>query len=248
VKNLFVSGRREIKYLVDAAKFGRLDKILRPVLKLDRNNPNDQGYFNHSIYFDSPTFRFWHEKQEGLEVRVKPRLRVYKSCIDGAPLDYFLELKHRHGHFVSKERVRVSAGDAHALLNGAGLGAWSTHEAEVLRKFSYLQRRHNLVPVVGVMYHRFAYAIPMHNRLRITYDKRIQCSRTVTLDCPPEVYQHVAPPYHTIIELKYDEVVPNWLANVLDRLELRQISYSKYGESMAKAHATWLGLNSSLRN
>lgn len=240
MNSLFVAGRREIKYVLEQDQLKALDKALRPVLELDLNNQNDQGYFNYSIYFDSPSFRFWHEKIEGLSVRVKPRLRVYKSKIDSAPSVYFLELKHRHGHFISKERTRVSKEIAQALIEGEDITAAQLEFSDILKKFHYLKRRHNLMAVVCVMYHRFAYAIPIQHRLRITYDTHLQCSRVIGFDTLPEVFSYVEPPGRSIIELKYDKIVPHWINNLCERLQLQQVSYSKYSESMSRAHSVWM--------
>ncbi len=232
---LFVSRRSEIKYLVDTATLKAFDERVRRVLVLDRNNPEDRGYFNYTIYFDSPGYLYYMEKIEGLTRRVKPRLRVYKSVIDGPATNIFFEFKHRNESFVAKERVAISEATARALLTGQGLHEQpEICDSPVLRKLLYLTKRHDLRPSICVLYHRFAYVSPLHHRLRITYDRRLQCSEVIGLNTPPEAFSYIEPPTRSIIEIKYDGRCPGWLLSLVESLELERVSFSKYAASMER--------------
>lgn len=231
MSGLFVAQRREIKYLVEKDQLEALDKALHPMITYDHNNPDNQGYYNYTIYFDSRLSTFWKEKEEGLSLRVKPRLRVYKSQVDANPTAYFLEFKHREDQFIAKERTQLSPELAKMLLGGGAPSDEELVSSVVLRKFIYMRYRYGLEPKVCVLYHRFAYELPMHHRLRITYDRCLQCSRAISFDTPPEGFAYVEPPSRSILEIKYNQVVPYWLANLIERSELNQTSYSKYGSS-----------------
>lgn len=232
----FVSNRREIKYLIDKTKLDQFDRLARPVLELDKNNPEDRGYYNYTIYFDSPDLMFWREKNEGLRTRVKPRLRIYKSNIDEVPTNYFLEFKHRQDNFISKERLALTETVAQKLLDRNELTDDEINSSPVLAKFHYLSRRFDLLPQVCVLYHRFAYSVPFHHRLRITYDTRLQCSRNTSFTIPPEGFEYIEPPRNLVIEIKYNKSAPSWLINICSRLEMQAVSYSKYAEALEHAY------------
>ena len=232
----FVSDRREIKYLIDEGTLAQFDRCVRPVLTLDKNNPGDRGYYNYTIYFDSPGHRYWREKEEGLRSRLKPRLRIYKSAIDEGPTNYFLEFKHREDQFIGKDRCPLSPDTANRIISGHQLTDRDLTSSPVLAKFQYLRQRFNLSPQVCILYHRFAYSIPFHHRLRITYDRRLQCSRDVTFAVPPESFEYFQPPEKLVLEIKYNGSAPGWLINVCSRLGLQRISFSKYAEGLEYAY------------
>ena len=56
------------------------------------------------------------EKHEGMQSRVKPRLRLYRPTIDAAPSGYFLELKKRFDRIIRKERSKMTRTEAERLL------------------------------------------------------------------------------------------------------------------------------------
>ena len=140
----FVSNRREIKYHIDQAKLAQFDRQVRPVLELDKNNPGDRGYYNYTIYFDSPDLMFWREKEEGISERIKPRLRIYKSMIDETPTNYFLEFKHRSDQYIGKERSPLTKQLADKLLHRQPLNDSDVGSSSVLSKFQYMSRRFDL--------------------------------------------------------------------------------------------------------
>ena len=232
----FVSDRREIKYLIDEATLSQFDQCVRPVLALDKNNPGDRGYYNYTIYFDSPGHRYWREKEEGLRSRLKPRLRIYKSAIDQGPTNFFLEFKHREDQFIGKDRCPLSPDIAEKIITGQKLADSDLASSPVLAKFHYLLQRFDLKPQVCILYHRSAYSIRFHHRLRITYDKRLQCCRNVTFAVPPESFEYFQPPDKLVLEIKYNGSAPGWLINACARLGLQRISFSKYAEGLEHAY------------
>lgn len=233
-----ISGRQEIKYLVDLPTLNAFDKGVRQLLSLDPNNADDSGYFNYSIYFDSPDYMYYLEKSEGLSVRIKPRLRVYKEMIDGPPVARFFEFKLRDEKYVAKERAVVSPRLSHDLLQPQHiLDDPEVQASPILRRFAYLTKRYGLQPMMVVLYHRSAYRCPVHDSLRITYDRRIQCSEIIGLDVPPEQFSYVEPPNQALIEIKYNGTCPRWLLRIIGSLQMQQLSFSKYVESVERCYS-----------
>jgi hypothetical protein len=204
--------------------------MARGMLELDANSVGGLGYANYSIYFDNPAQRLYAEKEEGLSFRTKPRLRVYRRWEDLSPLAYYLELKHRVRSLVVKERVAIDADAARRLLDtfATTRGSDGLPESPVMDKFLYLAHRHDLRPALCVLYRRQAYTCAYYPGLRITYDRFVSASARPGLDTEAARFQPIIPPHETIIEIKYDERLPNWIGSIVRTLEMQRVSISKY--------------------
>ena len=225
--------RYEIKYRVDPDTLAEFRARTRAILVADPYSVNGVGYDNYSTYFDSPELRYSRGKEEGLEIRTKPRLRIYKRPEDHEPLAHFFELKHRRGMAATKERVVIPASMAPSLLDPIYLGSDAVSSfSPVLARLAYLVRRHDLRPVVCVLYRREAHSCPLAPGLRITFDRLLSASSRTAVDTPPRLFQPVLPFNETIIEVKYNARMPNWLAHVVQRLEIDRVSVSKYVTAM----------------
>ena len=71
--------REEKKFLLNQAEALKLRNYLSNVVHTDSHNGPD-GYQVRSLYFDSLSNRDFHEKEDGLELRRKFRLRVYREA------------------------------------------------------------------------------------------------------------------------------------------------------------------------
>ena len=232
----FVSNRREIKYLVSIDQADDLRRRLKDVLVAD---PHDggQGYLNYSVYFDSPELTFYKEKIEGLATRMKPRLRTYRTTFDDAPAAIFLEFKLREQHFIAKERTVLEAADAERLLTGdTVLDTSRTSGDAVIDKFAALARKMDLRPCAGIVYHRTAFSCSIQPGLRITFDKKLQCTARCDLAPPAEAFSPIEPFDRAVVELKYDAQPPEWILNVTAQMGLQQLSYSKYASGVERVH------------
>ncbi len=243
MKSYLPSSRFEIKYQLNyyqrKAFFDRISGMLTP----DFYSKEVNGYGNYSIYYDSPGRRYSNEKEEGLALRTKPRLRIYKRLSDFEPVAYFFELKHRIDTKVAKERVAIGLENAKILLDPIHIKEEKIEErSPVLNKFYYLARRYNLRPVLCVFYHRQAFTSELFPGLRITFDSFVSgCTRTV-LDNEPNNFTPILPHHHSVVEIKYNDRIPNWVSQVVNSLEMQQVSVSKYATA-----ANILTGNSSMR-
>ncbi len=84
--------RQEKKYLMSYDQFRRLDNTFEKVLHPDPHN-GVSGYAVRSLYFDTLQERDFYEKEDGLEIRRKIRLRTYSPTSDFA----MLEMKQKQG-------------------------------------------------------------------------------------------------------------------------------------------------------
>jgi hypothetical protein len=231
----FASYRFEVKYLIDTKRLEMFDQHIRTFFVPDPNNGSEQGYHNYSIYFDSPAFMYYTEKHEGLLTRIKPRIRVYKATIDEKPKVFFFEFKRKHDRVITKSRVQISEELARHLLNPHGSNLDGQIKGNsILENFMYLLRRHNLSPSMCVLYSRSAYECRFSPRLRITYDRGLQCSLRTDLHNPLSSFSYVLPPNRMLIEVKFNDGIPLWLLAIVKKFQLEQVTLSKYALSMEK--------------
>ena len=105
--------REEKKFLLNQAEALKLRNYLSNVVHTDSHNGPD-GYQVRSWYFDSLSNRDFQEKEDGLELRRKFRLRVYSPDADFA----LFEMKQKQGPYQRKRSLRLSRREAQALIEG----------------------------------------------------------------------------------------------------------------------------------
>ena len=94
--------RQEKKFLINQEQYYRYSSRLAEVMVEDPHNRGD-GYPIRSLYFDSLEDRDFEEKEEGIELRRKIRLRNYGSDSNFA----MLEMKQKQGPLQKKRSVRL---------------------------------------------------------------------------------------------------------------------------------------------
>lgn len=230
----FVTNRREIKYLVSTAQAEEFRQRLGHVLIPDPHD-DGRGYHSYSVYFDSPRLTFYKEKVAGLATRMKPRLRTYRAAFDDAPAAIFLEFKLRERHVIAKERTAVDAAEADRILSGrAAGGPAGTPDDPIIGKFAALAGKMDLKPCAGILYHRTAFSFGGQPGLRITFDRRLQCTGRCELNPPAEAFSPIEPFDRSVIELKYDAELPNRILKMTARMEPCRLPYSKYARGVER--------------
>lgn len=231
------TNRYEVKYLVPAAKMPQVRRVLGELLVADTNSGSQGGYYNHSIYFDSPDLRYYTEKNEGDLVRTKPRLRFYRSAITSAPAAICLELKGRYDRIVTKKRCFVDAVTAESLLNDADpAAALAENDDDVSKEFHYLAHRYNLQPCVTVLYRREAFFSNIYKSVRVTYDSGLLCSLSTRSLNPVDSYLDTLPTGEVVVEVKYNDQIPKILLTRLQSLGIQQRTFSKFAISLERSY------------
>jgi hypothetical protein len=226
------NNRFEIKYLVPARDVQQIKSALANLMVEDPHTGTiNNGYYNHSIYFDNDGLDLYREKHEGQNLRVKVRMRGHKDAIDCAPGRLFLELKHRQGAIGTKERYILDPDEARDILSSNIIPVFKLGDEtvnNVPETLHYLRRRDNFRPVVSILYHRAAYHVPAYPGVRITFDTGVQASSITSFDAPMTSFRPCLDPRDCVIELKYNQTAPRLLLKRLNELGLRQVTLSKY--------------------
>ena len=94
--------RKENKYLLNYEEFKKYTHYLEQILTSDPHNGHD-GYIVRSLYFDTLDNKDFHQKEMGIELRRKIRLRIYN------PKDNFamLEIKQKQGDNQLKRSLKI---------------------------------------------------------------------------------------------------------------------------------------------
>lgn len=215
--------RHEIKFLLDSRQRAIMEQAFAVRMEPD---PHGQSTICN-IYYDTPDYRLIRESLEKPVYKEKLRMRSYGQVTGGG--EVFLELKKKYDGVVYKRRISLTARDAAAYMSGR---VPLPENSQIGREIDYCRKYYrNLRPAVYLCYDRCAYFSTEDPELRATFDKNI-CWRTydMRLTAAPGG-EHLLLPGQSLFEVKTAAAIPIWLVEALDQAEIRQASFSKYGEA-----------------
>ena len=217
-----VMKRHEIKYLLDAQKTAYLRARL-----VGHMVPDAFGLTSiASLYYDTPDRRLIRASLEKPPFKEKLRLRSYGLAEEGSPV--YLELKCKAFDTVYKRRVQSTLDGVRQFFEGGaplGDGGQITRE---IRAFCDLYD--TLSPSCLIIYDRTAYFEP-DGELRLTIDENPRYRmRDLALDRSMDGIP-LLPEGWTILEIKVQDAIPLWLAEILSSGKIYRGSFSKYGEA-----------------
>lgn len=217
--------RYELKYLVtiDAARALAADLALHA--QPDPHSGLD-GYPVYSLYWDSPELTFFWEKLDGEKRRRKLRFRRYEGRDD-----VYVEIKQRTDRTVQKRRTRMGLSDALGMFDRGSLDKARESETtdRVLQEALVLARMHRLGPTMGVRYQRQAWFATFEPDLRVTFDTRLQYDATeLDLAQPFRTGNYLLHPNWSVLEIKFNHRVPQWLLALVRKHGLDVVRFSKY--------------------
>ncbi len=218
--------RHELKFLITRTQLEVLRRVVTPVLHLDPNAKKNGGsYCIRSLYFDTAFDDSLYEKYSGVMNRDKYRMRIYNMNGD----TIFMECKTKIGTLISKRSVKIPRDLAEQLIAGDPAGLENTRSG-LLRDVYREMRTRLLHPVVIVDYEREAYLHPAEE-VRITFDMRVRSGlNSIDLFNPDVPTVPVLPHDETVLEVKYNRVLPPYIRDLLSYAcpEAVQTAVSKY--------------------
>lgn len=226
--------REEKKFLINIADFRSTSARLEKVLAQDPHN-GVNGYVIRSLYFDTPYDTDFFEKQAGVELRRKIRLRCYDPKSDFA----MLEMKQKQGSRQLKRSLRVSREDAIALTDGDYRVLLKYPEPFAAEIYGFMRER-AYIPRTVVEYNRKAF-IAKENRIRVTFDNRIVSTESCfdlfseRLNMNP-----VLDPYNVVLEVKFNGFLLNYIQSMINCIDKSELSVSKYVLARQNAYQTHL--------
>lgn len=214
--------RSELKYICSE---GELQQILARIRPLCQRDPHvsAQGTYNiRSIYFDDPQNSCFFENENGDDPREKFRIRIYNA----SDRQITLECKRKERSLTQKTSCPLTKEQYRRILEG-NLPA-SAAGSELLRKFYAQQAQNDLRPKVIVAYARTPFVYAPGN-VRITFDRGIGSTTNIAGFFDPYLpLRPILPTGKHILEVKYDEFLPDFLYAAMNLGSLRQTTFSKY--------------------
>ncbi len=175
------------------------------------------------MYFDNFENKAVREKLNGLKVREKFRIRFYNQ--DASFIR--LEKKFKAGDYCHKGSARLTQDEVEKILAGE-INSLDTSERKVLEELRLKMTCQQLRPKTIVEYQRepFIYA---PGNVRITLDSRI-CSSNYSTDLfnPELPLVSVSTPGHFILEVKFDEFLPEIIRDLIQTNTRHSSAISKY--------------------
>ena len=234
----------EYKYQVPRELLPRLRKLIEPYVMIDSymNEGGPTGYTVRSIYFDSPRYDYFHEKEDGLKIRKKIRIRGYNEYDPGNTV--FLEIKRKNEKQIFKNRAPVTFQNLKRLMTTGdsdkyiiALDGFRNAVADS-KRFLFHVHKSCLHPLVLVIYDREAFFGKYDHSLRITFDKNLRSSIRPELDdLFSENHIKYSIPKKFILEVKFIDVFPSWMKLIIKSLGLKLQATSKYTTCLEEHNA-----------
>jgi len=215
--------RHELKYQVTALQLQLLKNRIHGLIPLDSHVGQEGSYSIRSLYFDDRDNRCFRENEDGTDPREKFRIRIYNGCADRITL----ECKRKERGKTHKTSCPLTEEQTRQLMAGKILSDIG-QQPPLLRKLTLQMMTRQLRPVVIVEYRRIPY-VYRNGNVRITLDTNIASSSAVhqflnaKIPCRP-----VLPVGQQLLEVKYDEYLPDFIYRNLQLDSLRQTAFSKY--------------------
>ena len=214
--------RVENKYLVTDADLVLLAGRLKSVMSQDIHQEGD-CYEIRSLYFDDAWDRCMDENEAGVDQREKYRIRIYDPRSDVI----HLEIKEKNSGLTRKRSCDLSREECLAIMEDS-LPLKPEGRAP-LNALQLQMRCSKMEPKVIIAYERTAFVHPSGN-VRITFDRNIMASRCCEdfLEDRVSGMTSVLPAGLHVLEVKYDEFLPDVIAQQLEIGKLRKTAFSKY--------------------
>lgn len=214
--------RVENKYCCSETDFLELQGRIGNVLASDTNECGEHGYSVISLYFDDWEDSCFQDTLNGREIRDKYRIRIYNNCLE----EIRLEVKRKKDCRVSKASRRISEKQLYRLMNGQCIeDERSAQDPATL--FNLAIQMCGLKPRIIVAYERKAYVFDAGNT-RITFDRNIRASNWIEQFGQKSINYDFLHGHNAVLEVKYDEFIPDFVLQLLELGNLQQSSYSKY--------------------
>ena len=213
--------REEMKFLCGQNQLEIIYDRLKVVMDFDKNQKG-MAYRIRSLYFDDYYDTAFHENDAGVDDRKKFRIRVYENPNENMNL----EIKYKLRGKTLKEACPITKEQYEAIMNN-DLVFDPNFEKPLL--LYYLENKTRLLkPKVIVEYQRTVF-VDIPGNVRITFDRNISYSDKLEdflndrVDLVP-----LLPKNQHLLEVKYDEFLPDYTAQLLEIGSLEQTAFSKY--------------------
>ena len=215
--------RHEWKHEINPADLLALRQRLRAVARPDPHTVNGR-YLIRSLYFDNAADKALREKLDGVNRREKFRIRYYNS--DTSLIH--LEKKSKKGGLGKKQYASLTAVQAQAIADGS-LDWMPDSPEELIRELYVKMQIQGLCPKVIVDYTREPFIFGPGN-VRVTLDYNIRTGSCCQDFLNPACITVPAGDAPIILEVKWDNFLPDIIRDAVRLPGRRATSFSKYAQ------------------
>ena len=214
--------RNELKYICSKGELLILKSRVHAVMKSDANATADGTYLIKSIYFDDYDNTSFGEKDSGTDPRGKWRIRAYNNDDSTTRLEF----KYKEHCMISKDSCCLTRSEFDGIMEGtARIG---DVDSPVFRRFMIDVKSHHMVPAIIVQYVRRPFVHALGN-VRVTFDTDISSSKDYDKFFEPDLsVRPIMPIGQGLLEVKYDQYIPDHIYHALQLKDMRQETFSKY--------------------
>ena len=218
-----VQYRHEWKHVLNMADLLVLRSRLRAVMESDPH-AIDGKYLIRSLYFDNLDDKALREKEDGVNLREKFRIRLY-NC-DSSVIH--LEKKGKRSGLGTKFSAALTAEEAQKIVDGDL--DWMLNSGRPLVQELYCKMRYQgMRPKTIVDYTREPFIFrPGNVRVTLDYDIRTGLNSTDFLN--PDAVTIPAGDAPLLLEVKWDEFLPSIIRDAVSLPDRRVGSFSKYAQ------------------
>lgn len=185
-----------------------------------------KGYYNiRSLYFDDYENSCYMDNENGVDNREKYRIRIYDHNLGHISL----ELKQKIRGKTGKRSCAISRSQCRMLMEGQippDIGS----SQQVLGRLSYLMAVRLMRPVIIVDYDRVPYVYrPGDANVRVTFDRNITSVSNIYSFLDEHIQgRGVMPKGQALMEIKFDDFLPDEIHSLLQLEGLSASTFSKY--------------------
>lgn len=214
--------RHELKFLCSVGQKAMLRPRLMGLMKPDTHAGPSGQYRVRSLYFDSGHSGYL-ANENGDEPREKYRIRIYNGSSD----QIRLERKEKRRGLTRKVSCALSREQCLCLMNGEA-PPLNAQAPWLLKNLCALIAAGGMAPTVIVEYDRTPYVYPLGN-VRVTFDENICASDRVSAFLESELPRRpILPAGRLVMEVKYDELLPDYIHQILQMENLHRTAFSKF--------------------
>ena len=215
--------RHEWKHEINYSDLLCIRQRLRAVAEADPHAVSGK-YLIRSLYFDNERDKALREKIDGVNMREKFRIRYYN--FDSNTLH--LEKKSKRNGLGTKYSTELTAEEAEAIVDGKLNWMLSSARPLVQELYCKMQSQ-GLRPRTIVDYIREPFVYRPGN-VRVTFDYDIRTGMSCTDFLNPECVTVPAGDNRIILEVKWDEFLPNIIRDAVWIPGRRETAFSKYAQ------------------
>lgn len=215
--------RHEFKYFSPEMVLSAIEQRMSAILRLDKNVGEGGHYAIRSIYFDDIYNTCFLENENGTDPREKFRIRIYNCSKERISL----ELKQKVNGMCLKTSCPVSLDMLEQIMAGQ-IPDFTAETPYLLKKLIAQMQFRGLKPVVIVAYERVPFVYEDGN-VRVTFDRNLRSSSIIEdFFNEDAAFRPVLPVGTNMMEVKFDEFLPDFINEACQTSLLQWTSFSKF--------------------